>query len=148
MSTLIGIWTSGRSATRSCESRKRHGASNVRLFGSLIRGEDRPDSDIDPLVDMAADRSLLDLIGLGQELEAVLDRQVDAAIMKDERFYRGHIRDAINDIHRVCWRRPRRIHCPTPPSVVRLFGAILLEQDDEWAVAERGERARSAAAIS
>lgn len=55
----------------------RHGARNVRVFGSVARGDDRPDSDIDFLVDMEADRSLLDLIGLGQELEALLERKVD-----------------------------------------------------------------------
>ena len=55
----------------------RHGARNVRLFGSVARGEDRPESDIDLLVDMEPDRSLLDLVGLGQELEELLQRKVD-----------------------------------------------------------------------
>lgn len=55
----------------------RHGARNVRIFGSVARGDDRPDSDVDFLVDMEADRSLLDLIGLSQELEALLERKVD-----------------------------------------------------------------------
>lgn len=56
----------------------RHGARNVRIFGSVARGDDRPDSDVDFLVDMEADRSLLDLIGLSLELEALLERKVDA----------------------------------------------------------------------
>ena len=55
----------------------RHGARNVRLFGSTARGEARPDSDIDLLVEMDADRSLLDLVGLGQDLEALLAHKVD-----------------------------------------------------------------------
>ncbi|HVC21705.1 MAG TPA: nucleotidyltransferase family protein [Vicinamibacterales bacterium] len=55
----------------------KHGARNVRLFGSTARGEARPDSDIDLLVEMDADRSLLDLVGLGQDLEALLARKVD-----------------------------------------------------------------------
>ena len=55
----------------------RHGARNVRVFGSVARGDDRPDSDVDLLVEMEADRSLLDLVGLGQELEALLQRKVD-----------------------------------------------------------------------
>jgi predicted nucleotidyltransferase len=55
----------------------RYGARNVRLFGSIARGDDRPESDLDLLVDMDPDRSLLDLVGLGQELEEVLHRRVD-----------------------------------------------------------------------
>jgi len=55
----------------------RHGARNVRVFGSVARGEDRPDSDIDLLVEMADDRSLLDLVALEQELETLLRRPVD-----------------------------------------------------------------------
>jgi predicted nucleotidyltransferase len=55
----------------------RHGARNVRLFGSVARGEDRPGSDVDLLVDMEPDRSLLDVVGLGQDLEELLDRRVD-----------------------------------------------------------------------
>ena len=55
----------------------RHGARNVRLFGSTARGEARPDSDIDLLVEMDPGRSLLDLVGLGQDLEALLAHKVD-----------------------------------------------------------------------
>ena len=54
-----------------------HGARNVRVFGSVVRGEDRPDSDVDLLVEMANDRSLLDLVGLEQDLEELLARNVD-----------------------------------------------------------------------
>lgn len=54
-----------------------YGARNLRVFGSVARGEDRPDSDVDLLVDMDPDRSLLDVVGLGQDLEALLDRKVD-----------------------------------------------------------------------
>lgn len=59
------------------EAAARHGARNVRVFGSVARGDDRPDSDLDLLVDMGHDRSLLDLVGLAQELEALLRRRVD-----------------------------------------------------------------------
>ena len=38
-----------------------HGASNIRIFGSVARDEEGEDSDIDFLVDMESDRSLLDL---------------------------------------------------------------------------------------
>ena len=55
----------------------RHGARNVRVFGSAARGDDRADSDLDLLVEMADDRSLLDLVALEQELEALLHCPVD-----------------------------------------------------------------------
>jgi predicted nucleotidyltransferase len=55
----------------------RHGARNVRVFGSVARGDDRPDSDVDLLVEMEDDRSLLDLVGLEQDLEDLLSRNVD-----------------------------------------------------------------------
>ena len=55
----------------------RHGAHNVRVFGSIARGEDRPDSDVDLLVDVEPGRSLLDVIALEQDLEALLGRPVD-----------------------------------------------------------------------
>ncbi|MGE0643721.1 MAG: nucleotidyltransferase family protein [Nitrospira sp.] len=54
-----------------------YGASHVRVFGSLARGEAGPSSDIDLLVQMEEGRSLLDLIELSQELESVLRRKVD-----------------------------------------------------------------------
>ncbi|MFO1157843.1 MAG: hypothetical protein U1E60_03295 [Reyranellaceae bacterium] len=40
----------------------RHGASNLRLFGSVLRREERDDSDVDLLVDMAADRGFGDYL--------------------------------------------------------------------------------------
>ena len=54
----------------------RHGARNVRVFGSVARGDDRPDSDIDLLVDVERGRSLLDVIGFEQELGQLLGRRV------------------------------------------------------------------------
>ena len=55
----------------------KHGARNLRVFGSVARGDDRAQSDVDLLVDMDPDRSLLDVVGLGQDLEELLDRRVD-----------------------------------------------------------------------
>jgi predicted nucleotidyltransferase len=55
----------------------RHGATNVRVFGSVARGEARPDSDIDFLVNLEANRSLLDLARLLRELQTLLNRPVD-----------------------------------------------------------------------
>jgi hypothetical protein len=54
-----------------------YGARNLRVFGSVARGEDHADSDVDLLVDMDPDRSLLDVVGFGQDLEELLDRRVD-----------------------------------------------------------------------
>jgi predicted nucleotidyltransferase len=55
----------------------RHGASNVRVFGSLARGEGAEGSDLDLLVTMEEERSLLDLVGLKQDIEDLLRRPVD-----------------------------------------------------------------------
>lgn len=55
----------------------RHHASRVRLFGSAARGEDRPDSDIDLLVDFDDGSSLFDLMHMSRELEELLGRSVD-----------------------------------------------------------------------
>lgn len=55
----------------------KHGASNVRLFGSVVRGEDNLESDVDLLVDMQASRSLFDLIELKEDIELCLGKKVD-----------------------------------------------------------------------
>lgn len=55
----------------------RHHASRVRLFGSAARGEDRPDSDIDLLVDFDQQSSLFDLMHMSRDLEELLGRAVD-----------------------------------------------------------------------
>ncbi len=55
----------------------RYGASNVRVFGSVARGEADEQSDIDFLIDMEPKRSLLDLAGLLVELEELLGCKVD-----------------------------------------------------------------------
>jgi predicted nucleotidyltransferase len=56
---------------------QKYGATNIRLFGSVARGEERPDSDIDILVDLQPGRSIFDLGGLLMELEALFSRPVD-----------------------------------------------------------------------
>jgi len=55
----------------------RRGARNVRLFGSVARGEAKPDSDVDFLVDLEPGRSLLDLGGLLMDLQQLLECKVD-----------------------------------------------------------------------
>jgi len=55
----------------------KYGARQVRVFGSIARGEADVQSDVDFLVELEAGRSLLDLGGLQYELEALLERPVD-----------------------------------------------------------------------
>jgi hypothetical protein len=55
----------------------RHGARNVRVFGSIVRGDDHPDSDIDFLVEMEPGRTLLDVIALEQDLSELLERKTE-----------------------------------------------------------------------
>ena len=59
------------------EAAARHGARNVRVFGSTVRGNDGPKSDVDLLVDVEPGRSLLDVIALEQDLEELLGRRVE-----------------------------------------------------------------------
>lgn len=54
-----------------------HGARNVRVFGSVARGDADERSDIDLLVDMESNRSLLDLGGLWHDLHEFLKRDID-----------------------------------------------------------------------
>ena len=58
---------------------KAAGATNVRIFGSVARGEDDEESDIDLLVDYDVTRGLIPLIGLNRELEELLASRVDVA---------------------------------------------------------------------
>ena len=55
----------------------RNGAFNVRVFGSVARGDNRPDSDVDFLVNLEKGRSLLDLARLLRELQTLLGTSVD-----------------------------------------------------------------------
>jgi hypothetical protein len=55
----------------------KHGARNVRIFGSVARGEADQHSDVDFLVEMEPGRSLFDLGGLQYDLEALLGCRVD-----------------------------------------------------------------------
>ncbi len=61
---------------------KRYGASNIRVFGSVARGEADIESDIDFLVDLERGRSLLDLGGLLMDLQNLLGRPVDVVTEK------------------------------------------------------------------
>jgi len=55
----------------------RHGATNLRLFGSVACGQDGPHSDVDLVVDLPETTSLLELIALRRELAELLGTSVD-----------------------------------------------------------------------
>lgn len=72
---LRGRLMSRRSAVIAIASR--HGAHNVRVFGSVARGEHSEDSDIDLLVDFEAGVGLFRVARLIDELEELLESHVD-----------------------------------------------------------------------
>ena len=59
---------------------EKYGATNVRVFGSVVRGEDGTDSDIDLLIALERGRTLLDLVELEDELTALIGRKVDVVV--------------------------------------------------------------------
>ena len=76
---------------------EQHGAYNVRVFGSVARGEAAPDSDIDFLVDVKPETSIFELVGLWLDLKDLLEREV--SLSTDEglegRFKSNVERDAV-----------------------------------------------------
>ena len=77
---------------RILEIARQHGASHVRIFGSVSRGSESSTSDIDLLVSMAPNRSLLDRIALIHDLEDLLHNSVDVV---NERALHPVIRDEV-----------------------------------------------------
>jgi predicted nucleotidyltransferase len=71
---------------------RRHGAVNVRVFGSVVRDEAGAGSDVDFLVDMEVGLSLLDRAGLLVDLQDALGWEVDVAT---ESSLRGRVRDRV-----------------------------------------------------
>ena len=71
----------------------RHRAVEVRVFGSVARGEDRPGSDVDLLVRFAPEASLLDQAALAQDVEDLLGLHVDVVSEAGLRGGRLRIRD-------------------------------------------------------
>jgi uncharacterized protein len=69
-----------------------HGARNLRVFGSVARGEADAESDVDFLVEMEPGRSLFDVGGLQYDLEKLLNRPVDIVT---ERGLKTRIRDRV-----------------------------------------------------
>ncbi len=71
-----------------------HGCRNVRVFGSFATGENRPDSDVDFLVDMEPGRTIFDLARLLGDLRDLLGTQVDVI---ESRSIHPYIRNRILD---------------------------------------------------
>lgn len=70
----------------------RHGARNIRIFGSVARGQANAESDIDFLVEMEEGRSLFDLGGLQADLQELLGVGVDVITVAG---LRKRIRDRV-----------------------------------------------------
>ena len=70
----------------------RRGAYNLRIFGSVARGDAGPDSDLDLLVDMQPGKGLLDVGGLLMDLQDLLGCRVDVVT---EKGLRGRIRERV-----------------------------------------------------
>ena len=70
----------------------RYGVLNLRVFGSVARKEDKDDSDVDFLVDMKPEASLLDLGGFLMDLQDLLGKRVDLVTEKSLHWY---IRDKV-----------------------------------------------------
>lgn len=71
------------------------GVTNVRVFGSLARGEDGPDSDIDLFVDMPPKYTLMDLAAVQVDFRKILGHPVDVVPANDMR--RGALKSALNE---------------------------------------------------
>jgi uncharacterized protein len=71
---------------------KRHGARNVRIFGSVARGDFDEESDIDFIVEMEPERSLLDHAALVLDLRKLLGCDVDVV---SDKGMKARIRDRV-----------------------------------------------------
>jgi predicted nucleotidyltransferase len=71
---------------------EKHGAYNIRVFGSVARNEENSNSDLDLLVNFESDRSLFDLIGFKNEIEETMKIKVDIV---SENGLNKYIRDFI-----------------------------------------------------
>ncbi len=77
-----------------------HGTRKIALFGSFVRGEAGPDSDVDLLVEFSAPTGLLALVRLERELTEVLGRSVD---LLTEEAISPHLRERILREQRVLY---------------------------------------------
>jgi uncharacterized protein len=77
------------------EVARRYGGRNVRVFGSVARGEATETSDIDMLVDMEAGRTLLDLSAMERELSEILGCRVEIGTTLSPRVRARVLREAV-----------------------------------------------------
>jgi predicted nucleotidyltransferase len=68
------------------------GCRNVRVFGSVVHGENRPDSDVDFLVDLESGRTIFDLAGFLGDLRDLLGTEIDVV---ESRSIHPYIRDRV-----------------------------------------------------
>ena len=73
----------------------KHGATNVRVFGSVARGDEKPESDLDVIVRFPDGGSLARLCGLADDLELLLGCKVD--LMTDHRWIGPRLRRNIEE---------------------------------------------------
>ncbi|MDH4120228.1 MAG: nucleotidyltransferase family protein [Deltaproteobacteria bacterium] len=69
-----------------------HGVQNLRVFGSIVRGEEQESSDVDFLVDVEPGRSMLDMVAFWQDVQELLQQKVDVV---SEPALHWYIRDRV-----------------------------------------------------
>ena len=69
-----------------------YGAKKISVFGSYARGETSPESDVDIIVEFLGRKSLLDIVGIEQELSEALDIKID---LLTEKFISPYLIDKI-----------------------------------------------------
>lgn len=74
-----------------------HGAKNIKVFGSVARGEQNKNSDVDFIVEMEKGKSILNRIALMQDLKKLLGQDVDVVTYKSlkERIKNDLIKDVV-----------------------------------------------------
>jgi predicted nucleotidyltransferase/DNA-binding XRE family transcriptional regulator len=78
--------------TRLLAAARRHGARNVRIFGSVARGGESAESDVDLIVDLDVGRTLVDLAALREDAASILGVPVDV-VTSD--LLKEHVRDEV-----------------------------------------------------
>ena len=83
---------------------RRNDVSTLSVFGSFARGQARPDSDVDLLVEFSKEKGLLDLVALERQLAEIFGRRVD---LLTEQSISPYIRDSVRRDQRVLFDASR-----------------------------------------